>query len=126
MAEQEDEVSRPVDGHPEMVGSTAQEYQRALDEAAAERYVMRLYVAGNSTRSRTAIENMRRVCAEYLFGRCNLEVIDIYQDLARSRADAVIAAPTLVKFEPRPRSRIVGDMTRTENVLAGLGLMPRT
>jgi circadian clock protein KaiB len=114
--------ARPVPGPPER---TALEYQRALDRGSSERYVMRLYVAGNSLRSRAAIENVRRVCDEYLCGRWDLEVIDIYQDQVRSRDDAVIAAPTLVKFEPLPRSRIIGDMTRTEKVLAGLGLTPR-
>ncbi len=102
---------------------TAKEYQQAIDRGP-ERYVMRLYIAGNNLRSRAAIENVRRVCDEYLCGRCDLEVIDIYQDLARSRDDAVIAAPTLVKSEPLPRSRIIGDMSRTEKVLAGLGLIP--
>ncbi len=126
MAEQEGNVPRIVDGRLEMVGPPTLKYQEALDEADAERYVMRLYIAGNSSRSRAAITNVRRVCAEYLRGRCDLEVIDIYQDLDRSRADAVIAAPTLVKSEPLPRSRIVGDMTRTEKVLAGLGLIPHT
>ena len=52
-------------------------------------------------------------------------MIDIYQDVQRSRDDAVIAAPTLVKSEPLPRSRIIGDMTRTEKILVGLGLVPR-
>lgn len=101
-----------------------EEYQRVLEPGPAERYEMRLYVAGNSLRSRAAIENVRRVCSEYLCGRCDLEVIDLYQDAARCRDDAIVAAPTLVKYAPSPRSRIIGDMSRTEKVLAGLGLVP--
>lgn len=105
--------------------SATEEYQREVDGTSPEAYVMRLYVVGNSTRSRTAIENIRRVCDQYLCGRCDLEVVDLYQDAERGREDGVIAAPTLVKYGPLPRSRIVGDMTRTERVLAGLGIVPR-
>ena len=105
---------------------TAREYRQALEEGMAQPFVMRLYVAGNSPRSRVAIENVRRVCTEYLCGRCEFEVIDLYQDVHRSRDDNVIAAPTLVKKAPLPRSIIIGDMTRTEKILIGLGVMARS
>lgn len=102
----------------------AQAYQQALWRGVTDRNVMRLYVAGNSLRSRAAIENARRICDEYLCGLCDLEVIDIYQDQVRIRADSRIVAPTLVKDQPLPRSRIIGDMSRTDILLSGLGLVP--
>lgn len=52
-------------------------------------------------------------------------MIDLYQDATRSREDAIIAAPTLVKYSPLPRSRIIGDLSRMDRVLAGLGLVPQ-
>jgi circadian clock protein KaiB len=90
-----------------------------------ERYDLRLYVAGSSLRSQTAIENVRRVCAEHLRGRCRLEVIDIYQEPDRFREDQILAVPTLIRRAPLPSRRTIGDLSEWSKVLAGLGLAPR-
>lgn len=126
MTGEKDDSLAVVDGRRGPFERTTEEFQRALGLAPGERYVMRLYIAGNSLRSRLAIENIRGVCDRYLCGRCDLEVVDLYQDVTRGRDDAVIAAPTLVKYSPLPRSRIIGDMTQADKVLAGLGLVLRS
>lgn len=89
-----------------------------------ERYELRLYVAGQTLRSQTAIQNVRRLCAEHLRGRCALEIIDIYQDPATFREDQVIAAPTLIRRSPLPSRRLIGDLSEWSKVLAGLELNP--
>lgn len=87
-------------------------------------YILRLYVTGSTPRSTRAIENMRRICATYLQGHYDLEVIDIYQNPAAAVDHQIIAAPTLVKLLPLPLRRVVGDLSNTEKVLAGLEIEP--
>ncbi|MBI0539472.1 circadian clock protein KaiB [Roseomonas sp. KE2513] len=85
---------------------------------------LRLFVAGSTVRSRKAIENLRRICAEQLAGQVDLEVVDIYQQPELAGRHQVIAAPTLVKMLPLPVRRIIGDLSETERVLRGLDLTP--
>ena len=87
-------------------------------------YVLRLYVTGATARSVHAIQNIKRVCDEYLAGRYELEVVDLYKNLPLARKDDVIAAPTLIKREPLPLRRLIGDMSDEMRVLAGLGIRP--
>lgn len=89
-----------------------------------DRYVLRLFVTGATSRSQRAIENMRKICEENLLGRFDLEVIDIYQNPEATRDLQVIATPTLVKVLPEPLRRIIGDLSDSEKVLAGLNLAP--
>jgi circadian clock protein KaiB len=91
---------------------------------AAERYKLRLFVTGSTTRSAKAIENMHRICEENLQGRYDLEIIDIYQHPEATRELQIIATPTLVKILPEPLRRIIGDLSNRERVLAGLNLQP--
>src|SRR3954464_10321403 len=91
-----------------------------------DEYVLRLYVSGQSPRSILAIENMRRICAEYLSDRYTLEVIDIYQHPEACQEQQIVAAPTLIKVLPRPLRRIIGDLSNTEKVLVGLDLRNRS
>ena len=110
-----------------MTTPTTERNVRALFERAAqgdERYVLRLYVTGMTTRSARAIENLRAICDEHLEGRYDLEVIDIYQQPVLARGEQIIAAPTLIKKLPLPMRRIIGDMSNRERVLLGLDLVP--
>jgi circadian clock protein KaiB len=103
---------------------TTEKFEKALAEAGAARYVLRLYVAGNTPRSAQAIENIRAICENKLRGRYTLEVIDIYQQPELARQSQVIAAPTLIKALPPPLRRIIGDLSTTERILIGLNLEP--
>ena len=87
-------------------------------------YRLRLFVAGSTTRSRRAIENLRRICAGPLGGNVDLEVIDIYQQPELAAPHQVLAAPTLVRLLPLPMRHIIGDLSETERVLRGLDLTP--
>jgi circadian clock protein KaiB len=95
------------------------------DELAAPRpvtYQLRLVVAGSTERSRRAIENLRRVCAEHLHGEIDLEVIDVFQHPELAEKYQVIAAPTLIKLLPLPVRRIIGDLSQEDRVLRGLDI----
>jgi circadian clock protein KaiB len=93
-------------------------------EAASKRarYVLRLYVAGTRSASLRAVANIKRICDRHLSGRYRLDVVDLYQQPARAKEDDVVAAPTLVRTEPGPVCRIVGDLSDERRVLAGLGI----
>jgi circadian clock protein KaiB len=99
------------------------DFEQALGTLKTAHYVLRLYIAGNNFRSQTAVENVKKICEEYLPGRYELEVIDIYQDHSKNVVDLVLAAPTLIRNLPLPLRRIIGDMTRKEKVLIGLDLI---
>ena len=110
---------RPADsGEPRTPGATP--------VPSAERYFLRLYVTGMTSRSATAIRNLQAICDERLAGRYDLEVIDIYQQPVLTRGEQIIAVPTLIKKLPLPMRRLVGDMSDRERVLLGLDLVSQS
>jgi circadian clock protein KaiB len=88
-------------------------------------YVLRLYVTGQTPRSRAAIENLQKICEDNLAHRYTLEIVDIYQNPEACREQQIVAAPTLIKSLPLPLRRIIGDLSDQEKVLVGLDLKPR-
>jgi circadian clock protein KaiB len=100
-------------------------FARAARTSPKERYVLRLYVTGMTPRSMRAINNLRAICDEYLAGRYDLDVIDIYQQPALAKGEQIIAAPTLIKKLPVPMRRIIGDMSNRDGVLLGLDIVPQ-
>lgn len=100
-------------------------FEKALADSAEakEHYVLRLYVTGTTPRSSRAIQNLRDICDKHLHGQYDLEVIDLYQQPRLAQGAQIIAAPTLIKKLPAPLRRIVGDLSNTQRVLAGLDLI---
>jgi circadian clock protein KaiB len=98
-------------------------FERAAHTPSGERYILRLYVTGMTPRSARAVNNLRAICDEYLEGRYDLEVVDIYQQPVLTKGEQIIAAPTLIKKLPLPMRRIIGDMSNRERVLLGLDLV---
>jgi circadian clock protein KaiB len=88
-----------------------------------EIYILRLFIVGTSTISVRAIQNLHRICEEYLDGKYELEIIDAHQQPLLVTAEDVTAIPMLIKKSPGPKRRLVGDMSNTEKVLKGLGIM---
>lgn len=101
---------------------TTTEFEAALQNADAARYVLRLYVIGLTPRSLAAIETTKRTCEEFIQGRYDLEVIDLSKHPSLAEGEQIIAAPTLVKLLPKPLRRLVGDLSDQERVLLGLDL----
>jgi circadian clock protein KaiB len=99
-------------------------FELAARSAANAHYVLRLYITGMTERSARAVGNLQAICDEYLEGRYELEVIDIYQQPVLTRGEQIIAAPTLIKKLPLPMRRIIGDMSDVDRVLVGLDLFP--
>lgn len=104
------------------VDSTA-EFEQLLSKApGGQRFVLHLYVTGHTVRSSQAVANVRFLCEEYLAGRYDLEVVDIYQQPNKAAQDQVIAAPTLIKKLPLPIKRMIGDLSDRDKVIVGLNL----
>ena len=104
------------------IKSAAEKFDMKIPDLDKDRYILRLYITGTTRRSTLAITNLKIICEEYLEGRYELEVIDLYQKPHLAKGDQIIAAPTLIKKLPLPFRRIIGDMTDIEKVLLGLDL----
>jgi circadian clock protein KaiB len=85
-------------------------------------YSLRLYITGQTPRSSASVRNLRKLCDEYLEGRFELEVIDVYQRPELAKEAQIIAAPTLVKRLPLPLRKLVGDLSDRKQVLLGLDI----
>lgn len=85
-------------------------------------YSFRLYITGQTPRSAASIRNLRAVCDEFLEGRFELKIIDLYEQPELAKEAQVLAAPTLVKRLPLPLKRLMGDLSNRDEVLIGLDL----
>ena len=94
------------------------------NHADANFFELRLYVAGQTSRSLAALANLKRICEEHLQGRYRIEVIDLLEHPQLARGDQILALPTLVRKLPEPIRKLVGDLSNTENALVGLDLRP--
>jgi circadian clock protein KaiB len=94
----------------------------AAKKTEPQRYILRLYVTGQTARSMRSVENLRKLCDKYLKDRFDLEVIDICQQPALAAEGQIIAAPTLIKKMPLPLRRLVGDFSDHSRVVLGLDL----
>jgi circadian clock protein KaiB len=104
------------------VKSSSEEFDQTISDLSKDKYILRLYITGTTSRSALAITNLKKICEEYLEGRYELEVIDLYQKPYLAKDEQIIAAPTLIKKLPLPFRRIIGDMSNKEKVLMGLDL----
>ena len=96
-----------------------------VGESNENAYNLRLYVAGQTPKSLTAIANLKRICEEHLAGRYTVEVIDLLKTPQLAEGDQIVAVPTLVRHLPPPLKRIIGTLSDTERVLVGLDIRHR-
>lgn len=88
-------------------------------------YKLKLFITGQTTRSRRAIENLRRICDESLDCVYEVVVIDVLEDPQQAEDEKIMATPTLVKELPLPMRRIIGDLSDRYRVLLGLDIMQK-
>ena len=88
------------------------------------KWELRLYIAGNTPKSATALRNLKRYCEEHLKGIYVIEVIDLLKNPQLAEGDQILAIPTLVKKVPEPVRKIIGDLSNEEKVLVGLDIRP--
>ena len=78
---------------------------------SADKWMLRLYIAGQTPKSVLALANLKKLCEEQLPGRYQLEVIDLMEHPERAKADQIVAIPTLVRKLPEPLKRMIGDLS---------------
>lgn len=110
-------MKKPIDPAASMAKSTASQPESEWE--------LRLYVAGQTSRSLAALHNLRSICEEHLKGKYRIEVVDLLVNPQLAREDEILALPTLVRKVPKPLRKIIGDLSNTERVLVGLQLRPR-
>src|SRR4051812_34062027 len=103
-----------------------QEMAKANKSAEKKEYKweLRLYVAGNTPKSATALSNLKKYCEEHLKDMYKIEVIDLLQQPKLAEGDQIFAVPTLVRKVPVPIRKIIGDLSDEEKVLVGLNIRP--
>ncbi len=97
-------------------------FEKAVVTQSTGKHILRLYVAGATERSRRAILRARQLCEDELTGNFELEVIDVYQQPILARQGQIIATPTLVREFPRPVRRLIGNLSDSAALFAGLDL----
>jgi len=85
---------------------------------------LKLYVAGNTPKSVTALKNLKKYCEDHLKGQYKIEVIDLIKKPQLAEGDQIFALPTLVRKVPVPMRKIIGDLSNEEKVLVGLNIVP--
>jgi circadian clock protein KaiB len=93
-------------------------------EKEAKAYELRLYIAGKTAKSVTALANLKKYCEEHLKGQYKIEVIDLLIQPQLAEGDQIFAIPTLVRKVPEPIRKIIGDLSNEEKVLVGLNIRP--
>ena len=89
---------------------------------ATPAFQLRLYVAGQTTRSQAALANLERICETHLAGQYRIEVIDLTKTPQLAAGDQILAVPTLVRRLPEPIKKIIGDLSDEKSVLVGLDI----
>lgn len=93
-------------------------------KSIAKKWELRLYVAGKTLKSVTALTNLQKYCEEHLKGQYVIEVIDLLEKPQLAEGDQIFAIPTLVRKVPEPIRKIIGDLSNEEKVLVGLNIRP--
>ena len=89
---------------------------------STDKYLLKLYITGQTPRSQQAIGNLRRICQDELAGRYEMVIIDVLERPQLAEDEKILATPTVVKELPTPMRRIIGDLSDSERVLLGLDL----
>jgi len=89
------------------------------------KYLLRLYITGNSVKSQRAIANLLKLCRDELSNQYQVEIIDVLEEPQKAEKEKILVTPTLIKQLPPPLQRIIGDLSNREKVIFGLDLITR-
>ena len=89
------------------------------------KYLLKLFITGQTIRSGRAITNLRRILEKELGTEYELIIIDVLEQPQDAEQEKILATPTLIKEFPLPVRRIIGDLSDTKQVLLGLELLQK-
>jgi circadian clock protein KaiB len=92
------------------------------ESSRKDKIILRLYITGMSENSIRAIQNITRLCEQYLTGRFDLEIIDIYKNPSVTEEQKIVFSPSLIRQFPLPKKTFIGDLSDTKKVILGLGI----
>lgn len=95
---------------------------KGRQKATKDFWNLRLYIAGETSRSMAALANLQKICDEHLAGKYHVEVVDLLKNPHLAEGDQILAVPTLVRRLPPPLKKIIGDLSNSQRVLVGLDL----
>ena len=98
--------------------------RRAARQTGTPKYRLKLFVTGTTPRSMSAILSIKQLCETHLQNRYSLEVVDIYQQPRLAKQEDIVAAPTLIRYEPTPLRRLIGSMSDAPRLMQALDLQP--
>ena len=108
---------------PEKESSKKRTKKEKTDKITEDKWILRLYVAGQTPKALTAFGNLKKICEDQLKGKFSIEVVDLLINPQLGKEDQIFALPTLVRKLPVPVRKIIGDLSNTERVLVGLDLL---
>jgi len=82
----------------------------------------RIYIAGNTPRAIQAVKNLRKICSSHLSDDYDIEVIDLVTSPHLAERDDIFALPALVRSQPPPTKKIIGDLSNRDEVVQALQL----
>jgi len=85
-----------------------------------------LFVTGRSIRTNNAIENLNAVLERVEPHDYELNIIDVLENPEAAEEQYIFATPTLVKYDPQPARKIIGDLSDTELLLKNLEITSST
>lgn len=89
---------------------------------AAEVWILKLYVAGQTKKSIAAFANLKKICDDHLAGKYRIEIVDLLKNPTLAKGDQILAIPTLVRQLPPPVKKLIGDLANTARVMVGLDI----
>ena len=93
-----------------------------VEKKKGRKYVLKLYVTGQTPNSVRAIENLKDILNKDLKGMYELKIIDVQKNPQLAEDEKILATPTLSRVLPLPIRRIIGDLSQKDKVLLGLDL----
>lgn len=87
------------------------------------RYKLKLFINAGSAQCGAALKTLRQICDVELAGDCELSVFDVLEHPAETELAGVLVTPTVVKEQPPPVRKLVGDLSDPQKVLAGLHIL---
>ena len=84
--------------------------------------IFRLFVAGDEPHSKTAKENIRKLCESRIDEAYEIEVVDVLESYKAALENNIFLTPALIMVSPAPAVTIFGDLSDTQEVIKALGL----
>jgi circadian clock protein KaiB len=93
--------------------------------ATVSKIVLQLFIAGRTPRAERAIAALERIrTSAFADVTCEISVIDVLTDPQIAEERKIMATPTLIKIDPPPVRRIIGDLSDVDELLHTLNLPP--